>query len=474
MNVSGKRKHDEDEASVVVGSHVFIPAATAQGLEAQRYQVFGVDKTYCHQEFHQSSSHYKKEARSFEIPRCDTIDHLPSHSGNTGSWPGNYVSNEFGVPKSWSYDLKDFSLPAGHLGPGRGTQPISESFMPPRQHTKSEESLSSESSDILKPLPFVLPPEDAADAYQGNPRPFKNSVYPFCSDSSGSDTNIKPGNNDHIIHDSTKSNAFPGASGGGGSKSVIAESHEQVQNNSANGDDWDSIIHRNFVMSIFHCGLQKSSPCIILDEMKLKTDDVTSERVKSHLQKFRQNKEKAIDEFIKSYDGALETIVAAKQDFRGGRPQDLEKFACCNVAKSKSGLLLGGEVAALLSAKSMFDTSEFALEEKESQQNSPFAAKGEGERSVDAPLAFMKNYLEGRSLNEIELPALLEEEKKSPLGSSLCYIMGLFFSLKQHILEQREIKSMPFATEPHKYEKHVVCASKKLRVSPPLEDVEHL
>ena len=67
----------------------------------------------------------------------------------------------------------------------------------------------------------------------------------------------------------------------------------------------DAAQHRALVEAIFHTGLQSCSPSFLLEEMMLKSEDITSERVKSHLQKFRKKGDSAVEEFMESYDSAM-------------------------------------------------------------------------------------------------------------------------------------------------------------------------
>ena len=56
------------------------------------------------------------------------------------------------------------------------------------------------------------------------------------------------------------------------------------------------------------------------------------------------------------------------------------------------------------------------------------------------PPLFMSRYASHSGLGNnhtIELPALSESEKKGPLGANLCFVMAMFFSLNERILEQR-------------------------------------
>ena len=86
---------------------------------------------------------------------------------------------------------------------------------------------------------------------------------------------------------------------------------------------WTEEMHRNFVTAIYDTGVAQSSPSVILENMdQLPTDgtaaaaaaaaassSLTSERVKSHLQKYRKNKHKSKEEFLKEYDSFLRKAV---------------------------------------------------------------------------------------------------------------------------------------------------------------------
>ena len=67
---------------------------------------------------------------------------------------------------------------------------------------------------------------------------------------------------------------------------------------------WPDDLHRDFVSAIFDVGLKHSSPSSILEHMP-KNEQITSERIKSHLQKYRVHRNKSKKEFMSSYDASL-------------------------------------------------------------------------------------------------------------------------------------------------------------------------
>lgn len=67
---------------------------------------------------------------------------------------------------------------------------------------------------------------------------------------------------------------------------------------------WPEELHRFFVASVFDVGLKSSTPSAILQIMGQSSgnQEVTTERIKSHLQKFRLHRGKSANEFMESYD----------------------------------------------------------------------------------------------------------------------------------------------------------------------------
>lgn len=174
-------------------------------------------------------------------------------------------------------------------------------------------------------------------------------------------------------------------------ESKIGSGNSMASNKSLNSAEG---IHRRLVSAIFEIGISHASPAVIMENMVFPTnpapdmtdaygrphdlaDDeyvnaianqVTSERVKSHLQKYRKNKQKNKDDFLREYDqwtqNALQSI--------GGFPTAIRTnlvnspIAVLEMIKSHTGnkmsrpalhqhmggdptkLLLGGELPAYL------------------------------------------------------------------------------------------------------------------------------
>ena len=151
---------------------------------------------------------------------------------------------------------------------------------------------------------------------------------------------------------------------------------------------WPDELHRDFVSAVFDVGLKHSSPSAILEQMT-PHEQVSSERIKSHLQKYRLHRQKSKKEFMSSYESTMLKMKAGESDL------DPTGMSC-------------GEVAAHLAFTSL------------NEQEVPSADPG--------------SLVQGGIL---QLPQLTEDEKHSPVGASMGYLMGLFFSLKQQLHAQR-------------------------------------
>jgi len=181
-----------------------------------------------------------------------------------------------------------------------------------------------------------------------------------------------------------------------GEKGINTSEDGKRKKKAAQSDDrwskrfsWPDELHRDFVAAIFDVGLKHSSPSSILEHMP-KNELITTERIKSHLQKYRLHRLKSKKEFMGCYESSI-------QKFKNGTfdadPQSLKS----------------AEVAAHLSYNSITDSEE-------------------------PDDIYRETLLQGGVL---QLPILTEDEKKSPVGASMGYMLGLFFSLKQQLYSLR-------------------------------------
>jgi len=64
------------------------------------------------------------------------------------------------------------------------------------------------------------------------------------------------------------------------------------------GKPWSVALHREFAAAVYEVGMSRSSPSIILQNMQTTDEMITSERVKSHLQKYRRKQPKGKEDFL--------------------------------------------------------------------------------------------------------------------------------------------------------------------------------
>jgi SHAQKYF class myb-like DNA-binding protein len=74
---------------------------------------------------------------------------------------------------------------------------------------------------------------------------------------------------------------------------------------------WTDELHRLFMASIFDVGLRQAKPKIILQNMGECPEELTTEHIKSHLQKYRANSKKTKDLFLKQFEIARMEAAAS-------------------------------------------------------------------------------------------------------------------------------------------------------------------
>jgi SHAQKYF class myb-like DNA-binding protein len=206
---------------------------------------------------------------------------------------------------------------------------------------------------------------------------------------------------------------------------------------------WPDDLHRDFVSAIFDVGLKHSSPSSVMEQMPAH-EAITTERIKSHLQKYRLHRQKSKKEFMSSY----ETSIA-----------DMNKEGIEGVTA-----LAGGQVAAHLTYASIH-LPDPEPDEEGDDGGAGGAAEESDALAVASPnreiIAAQKTLSRVPSQDETQhedvfvLPRLTDAEKQSPIGTSLGYLMGLFFSLKQQLERQRqEHQEAMAATATQKQEPH--------------------
>jgi SHAQKYF class myb-like DNA-binding protein len=176
---------------------------------------------------------------------------------------------------------------------------------------------------------------------------------------------------------------------------------------------WTEEMHRQIVEAIMGEGLKKASPMVILDNMTLQNAALSNERVKSHLQKYRNNKDINKSEFFKEYHSWIQRALAV-----GATNESVSPWKIAEMVGSNDPHLLGGQVAAFLS---------FAVMAEEHTAAQPI--------KMQLPPDIPSKDFVGVS---IPCPELTPQEINSPLGASIMRVIPLCNSLTQFLLQQRE------------------------------------
>ena len=263
------------------------------------------------------------------------------------------------------------------------------------------------------------------------------------------------------IAQTDKQNTNDGASQDGNDTNTNTNTNTNTISDGVTSSVWNEEQHKNFVSSIFKIGLKNASPAIILENMTHKNVEtvITSERVKSKLQKYRSNKnnEKSKQEFMTNYDEFLErikSVQAATAANGGGRPGGasassdpvlsklLEDIGSSNSGNNKQ-LLLGGDVAGYLTYCVMKENKEQSnkncVEGKSSANNnrSSSCTSSAAVLPTNVLQKGAREYVDNYAGCAMQFPILTEIEKKSSLGIAMTFIAGLFLTMSQHLTRER-------------------------------------
>jgi SHAQKYF class myb-like DNA-binding protein len=209
----------------------------------------------------------------------------------------------------------------------------------------------------------------------------------------------------------------------GGNPAVEDESLERASSGKPEGEPpWSESQHRAFVGAILEVGLQHASPAVIMQGMMDVPPDVTSERVKSHLQKFRKNKDKNKDDFLDEYDDWMRYRKKARSM---ANPASLAQGAALAATAARPPKRQhGGDHAASLTWSVI----------SEGRQATASA--------VPATSVFPPSTHQDTQTNQetFTFPIPTEEELATPLGASIAHLMGVFQPMVQCLIEGRESK----------------------------------
>jgi SHAQKYF class myb-like DNA-binding protein len=181
--------------------------------------------------------------------------------------------------------------------------------------------------------------------------------------------------------------------------------------------------HRALVEAIYEVGLKNASPAVILENMTSTPECITSERVKSHLQKYRQNRVKAKEEFMASYDQWMRQVLPDESETS---EQQLPSPAALLGMMNKEPLGSGEMAASLTYSVLMNDTSIFSLG-KEKAIDVDF----QGGKSSDDYMSYLSS---GAALN---FPKLTKAEEKSSVGKAMLHVQSMFAAITAQVEFQR-------------------------------------
>lgn len=183
---------------------------------------------------------------------------------------------------------------------------------------------------------------------------------------------------------------------------------------------WSETMHRSFAEAIYDIGVKNASPAVIMEQMSTTDTSITSERVKSHLQKYRNNKEKSKQEFFSEFDAWMQKALTV------GAANGVESYSLAPpssiVNMMGNDSFLGGEMASFLSYAAMYE------------DHNELNGHTEHSNSQNVGDYFSSIASTGAS---VPFPVLTEEERKSPLGVSISHVIGLFYSISKCIMQQR-------------------------------------
>lgn len=206
-------------------------------------------------------------------------------------------------------------------------------------------------------------------------------------------------------------------------------------------------LHRDFVSAIFDVGLKHSSPSAILEHMP-QHEQITTERIKSHLQKYRLHRIKSKKEFISSYEASVRNYQQQQpppsNHNHNHNPIPPNNNHYYDHTSAAGSIVSGnGEVAAHLTAASLAANSNSNWGSTNTMHDSyhPVTPARDNPLSQQQHEQQQQQQSDTRCNDSLMLPQLTEAEKESPIGSAMGYLMGLFFSLKQQLMIQRSLEA---------------------------------
>ena len=191
---------------------------------------------------------------------------------------------------------------------------------------------------------------------------------------------------------------------------------------------WNEEEHRAFVAAIYDVGMKHASPAVILENMRTRPTSITSERVKSHLQKYRLNRGKGKEEFLSGYDSWMTKALGLANKSEAGTNKMVPPEFIFDMMSST--LPIPWDLAAYLSYSVLTENRTSTDTEKDGNNSK---AKEQSRPLVEAHDDYLKHFTGA----PITFPRLSEKEKKSTLGKGMCYVMALFVNMTEHLSKLR-------------------------------------
>lgn len=225
---------------------------------------------------------------------------------------------------------------------------------------------------------------------------------------------------------------------------------------------WTAEQHRDFACAVFLAGMRTSSPAVILDSLQkgsteinhyanlsiLSPATITSANVKSHLQKYRKNKERNLKDFLEGYDSWMQTVKTLTSNLNVPRDKDctvntwraLNANTVFQLRELMNPDTLGpGEMAAFLSFRAMMhqkkrikasaarETAAITGPQAVKSCHGNYVNKSGDENGLEKHLAY----------ESVGYPKLTEAEKCSPIGMGLEFTKMLLSTIHAQVERQR-------------------------------------
>jgi len=195
------------------------------------------------------------------------------------------------------------------------------------------------------------------------------------------------------------------------------EKEEEESDQQEEEGHWNAAQHRAFVSAVFDEGMKHASPAVVMEHMT-DTRDLTSERVKSRLQKFRKRQSKSKAAFMLEYDRCMTKFITGNGSERGIASSS---FPDSEQSERNSGATAIALVTKAILGESLAEPTELRAD---GGTNSSFDHGG-----------FLNKLVQDDVILELSMS---EEERQSELGTSLAHVMAMVQPLAQIIFRGRQ------------------------------------